>query len=110
MNNQNIISATNENMDDIIKNNKAVVVDFFADWCQPCKVLSMVLNEIVDEYKDKVVFVKVNVDEQYELGKKYRILSLPTLLYFKNEELIHRTIGILSKEELIKVLEENVLN
>ena len=81
-----------------------VVVDFWATWCMPCMKLSPILNEIAEEFDGKIKIGKVNVDEQLGLAIKFRVERIPTLLFFKNGELIKTTHGFLEKEELIKEL------
>ena len=92
---------TNE-FKELLSNKKIVLVDFFATWCGPCKMLAPVLEELHDDFKDDelVVITKVDVDEEQELLNKYRITSVPTLLLFKEGELVDKAIGYRSKNQL----------
>ncbi len=91
----NIIHLENQKFDDLIK--EKVLVDFYADWCGPCKMQSRVLDELTD-YE----IVRVNVDEHEDLAKKYGVMSIPTLIKFKNGEEVDKNIGFLNKEDLIE--------
>lgn len=91
-----------DNFENLI-NNDVVLVDFFANWCGPCKMLSPVLNDIASE-RSNVKIVKVDVDKNEELAKKYGIMSIPTLLLFKNGQVIDKHIGYISKDMLIEMI------
>ena len=91
---------------ELLSNKKIVLVDFFATWCGPCKMLAPVLEELHDDFKDDelVVITKVDVDEEQELLNKYRITSVPTLLLFKEGELVDKAIGYRSKNQLADMI------
>lgn len=89
---------------EIASTNQLVLVDFYATWCGPCKMLSPIITEIANEYSDKVKVCKVNVDENQDLALKYNILSIPTLLFFKNGRIVKTSIGFSSKEELSSII------
>ena len=91
-----IIHANKENFYDLIKND--ALVDFYATWCGPCKMLGLVLEEI----KDEIQVVKVDVDENPELAQKYGVMSVPTLIHFKNGMEHKTTVGFMPKDELLK--------
>lgn len=99
------VEKINENeFEEKIKNSeKKVLVDCYADWCGPCKMLSPIIDELAEEI-DTVEFYKLNVDESAEIASKYEIMSIPTLLIFQNGELKEKTVGLKSKEELMKQL------
>lgn len=77
------------------------VVDFYADWCGPCKVLSPIVEEAANELKN-IKFTKIDVDKEQELAQRFDVMSIPTLIFFKGKEQVDRVVGTLSKEELIK--------
>ncbi|VFP82758.1 thioredoxin TrxA [Candidatus Erwinia haradaeae] len=81
-----------------------ILVDFWAEWCNPCKMLAPVLDELAIEYKEKVVVVKLNIDQNSEVTSKYSIRSVPTLLLFKNGHVIATKVGIASKGQLKEFL------
>lgn len=100
-----VIKINNNNFNETIKNG-VVLVDFFADWCGPCKMLSPIIEELSNEISD-VNFVKVNIDESNEIANSYGIMSIPTLMLFKNGKMVNKTVGFLPKENLKKFIIEN---
>jgi thioredoxin 1 len=90
---------------DVLHANQPVLVDFWAEWCGPCKMLAPVLDEIAREHADRVKVVKVNVDDNPGLAERYRITSIPTLLYFSEGVLRDQTIGVVSKRAIVSKLE-----
>ena len=98
---------TNESFEkEVLKSDKPVVVDFFATWCGPCQMLSPIISEIATEYENKIKVCKVNVDENQDLAMKYQIASIPTLMIFKNGNLVKTCVGFISKNELESIIEE----
>jgi thioredoxin 1 len=91
---------------DVLKSDKPVLVDFWAEWCGPCRTLGPVLDEVASEVGDKAVIYKVNVDENGELAQKYGIRGIPTMIFFKNGEAAKTLVGLQPKEEIKKTLEE----
>ncbi len=89
---------------EISSSNIPVLVDFWAEWCGPCKMLGPILEEISKDLKDKLQVVKVNLDENQDLAMKYSIRSIPTLLLFKKGELIDTKVGLLPKSDLVEWL------
>lgn len=89
----------NNNFDEIISGNAKVLVDFYADWCGPCKMVGSLVAQIADEHDD-VAVVKVNVDDEMELAGRYKVSSIPTLILFKDGEQAKKNIGAMSKAEL----------
>lgn len=87
----------------VLKNKKFVIVDFFANWCGPCKMLMPVLEEIDQEF-DQVDIVKVNIDQDEELAKKFGVLSIPTLIFFSNCEEVEKTIGYRQKSQIEEII------
>ena len=102
--NLNLDSFDNE----ISSSNIPVLVDFWAEWCGPCKMLGPILEEISKDLKDKIQVVKVNLDENQDLAMKYSIRSIPTLLLFKKGELIDTKVGLLPKSDLVEWLGSKV--
>ena len=89
---------------EISSSNIPVLVDFWAEWCGPCKMLGPILEEISKDLKDKIQVVKVNLDENQDLAMKYSIRSIPTLLLFKKGELVDTKVGLLPKSDLVEWL------
>ena len=89
------------NFNEIVSQNELVLVDFYAEWCGPCKMLAPIIHEIKEELQDKVYVIKVNVDEEEELSNKFGIFSIPTLVLIKGGKEIDRKVGYNSKQILI---------
>ena len=85
-----------------------IVVDFFANWCGPCRKLAPILEEVEEELREKVKFAKINTDENIELAKKYQVSGLPTLMVFKNGEAIERMVGLMPKSSIITNIEKHI--
>ena len=100
--------ATNTSFDGLLESEKLVIVDFWATWCGPCRMLSPLLDEVEEEMADKITVVKVNVDDADEIAMRYRIMSIPTLLFFKKGELVDRTVGAMPKSTLVEKIEANL--
>jgi thioredoxin 1 len=105
----NILALTDEKFEaDVINASGPVLVDFWAEWCGPCKMIAPILEEISSEYEGKVTVGKLNVEENNETPPKYGIRSIPSLLLFKNGELAATKVGALSKTQLKEFLDENL--
>lgn len=88
----------------VLKAKKPVLVDFWAEWCHPCKVLGPIIEEIAGEVKDKAIVGKVNVDENQELAQKFGIMSIPTVILFKDGKPAEQWVGMQDKETYVKAL------
>jgi thioredoxin 1 len=100
--------ATNTSFDELLQSEKLVIVDFWATWCGPCRMLSPLLDEVEAEMEDKVEVVKVNVDDADEIAMRFRIMSIPTLLFFKNGEMVDRSVGAMPKSALVEKINANL--
>ncbi len=90
--------------EDVLESSLPVLVDFYADWCGPCKMVAPILEELAEEYAAKLKVVKVNVDKEQELAQQFRVVSIPTMIVFENGEIRDSFMGYRSKEELVELL------
>lgn len=91
----------------VVQNGKPVIVDFWAEWCQPCKMLTPTVEEIATEYDDKILVTKLNVDDNPATATKFGIRGIPTLLFFKDGQVVQQIVGVKTKAEIKKIIEEN---
>jgi len=94
--------------EEVISKGKPIIVDFWAEWCGPCKQIGPILEEISDEYKEKVTIGKLDVDENPEIASKYQIRGIPTMMLFNNGTLIDTKVGMSSKNDLIQWIDNNI--
>lgn len=98
-----------DSFQNIINTDKPVLVDFFATWCGPCKMLSPVLKEVKDNLGERISIIKIDVDKNQELATKYQVRGVPTMMLFKNGKQLWRQSGVLSKEDIIKTITDKTL-
>jgi thioredoxin 1 len=104
-----IVHTTDGNFDaDVTNNEKAVLIDFWAEWCGPCKVIAPLLDEVADEYAEKLAIVKLNVDENPNTAQKFGIRSIPTLILFKDGAVQAQKLGAMSKKDLAEFINTNI--
>lgn len=91
---------------EVIESDKVVLVDFWAPWCGPCRMLAPIIDEIYKEFDGKAKVVKINTDENPSTASQYQISAIPTLLFFKDGKVVKELVGVVSKEEITKVLND----
>ena len=104
----NVREINEKEFEDIVKDNKFVFVDFFATWCPPCKRLGPVLDDVSEEMGDKIVMVKINVDENENISKQFGIISIPTMIIFKDGEPVNKAVGYIDYEKVVDMIEKSI--
>ena len=105
----NIVHTNDSNFEaDVLNSDKPALVDFWAEWCGPCKMIAPMLDEAASEYADKMSVVKLNVDESPNIAQKFGIRSIPTLMLFKDGAVQAQKLGAMSKSQLVEFLETNL--
>jgi len=92
----------------VLQGEKPALIDFWAEWCQPCKMLAPTVEELANEYDDQLLVGKVNVDDNPGIATKYGIRGIPTLLLFKGGQVVQQVVGVKSKAEIKKMIDENI--
>ena len=94
------------NIAEVLASGKPVVIDFWATWCGPCRVLGPTVEEVAEEYADKAIVANCNVDDCDDISMKYGIRNIPTLVFIKNGEVVDRTVGVVSKQDITSRIEK----
>ena len=103
-NKMKVITVTEKNFEEeVLKSEKTVLIDFYADWCGPCKMLSPIVEQVAEE-NDKIKVVKINIDQEENLAVEYQIVSIPTLVVIKNGKEIIRSVGVIDKEKILNLV------
>ena len=97
--------VSNTNISEILAGDKPVVIDFWAPWCGPCRMLSPIVEEVESEYGDRIVVAKCNVDDADEVAMQFRIRNIPTLMFFKGGEMVNRLVGAVPKQEITSIID-----
>ena len=106
---ENILHTSDEGFDtDVLQSDKPVLVDYWAEWCGPCKMIAPILEEVASEYGEKIKVCKMNIDENQETPPRYGIRGIPTLILFKNGEVEATKVGALTKTQLQSFLDDNI--
>ncbi len=94
--------------DEVLKSEQAVIVDFWAEWCGPCKMIAPILDELAGQYKDKLTVAKINIDENQNTPQTYGVRGIPTLILFKDGDVVATKVGAASKSQLEAFIDTNV--
>ena len=94
------LQITQENYDEVLSSNKPILLDFWAEWCGPCKLIGPIIDEVSEDFSDTAIVGKINVDDSAELSSKHGIRNIPTLLFIKNGEVVDKHVGAASKKEI----------
>ena len=98
--------VTNSNISEILSADQPVLIDFWATWCGPCRMLTPTVDEIAQEYDGRVVVAKCNVDDSDEVAMQYRVRNIPTLIFFKGGQQVDKLVGLVSKKEISDILDK----
>ena len=100
-----VLKISEENFEEeVMKSEKTVILDFYADWCEPCKMMSPIIDGVAEELGEEVKVGKVNTDENLELAQKFNIMSIPTIMIFKGGNVVKTFVGVTDKTELINAV------
>jgi len=102
------LEITDSNFNDVISKNKTVLVDFWAEWCGPCRIIGPVIEELANEYEGKAIIGKLDIDSNQESSVKYGVRSIPTILTFKDGEIVDRQVGAVPKETLTNIIDSQL--
>ena len=98
--------VTNSNFSEILSAGQVVMVDFWATWCGPCRMLTPTVDEVAQEYEGRVTVAKCNVDDSDEIAMQYRVRNIPTLIFFKDGQQVDKLVGLVSKKEITDILDK----
>ena len=104
-----IILSKDNFEEEVINSNVPVIVDFWAEWCGPCKMMLPIIDELAKEYKGRVKVGKVDVDQNQDISEKYGIRGIPTLIFFNNGEVVDQMVGGQTREKIIKIIDEKLV-
>lgn len=96
-----VIKITDESIKEVLKTDKLIVIDFYADWCNPCKVISPIIEEISELYKNEIMVGKLDVDNNDDSASKYEVRNIPLVLFIKNNKILDKIVGVVPKEVFI---------
>ena len=103
----NLIELTKENFEqEVLQSSIPVIVDFWATWCMPCKMITPIVEELSETYKDKCKITKLNIDNAMEVATRFSVMSIPTIMFFKDGNVHSKTVGVVSKDDIIDKIEE----
>ena len=102
------LQITDATLNDVLATDKLVVIDFWAEWCGPCKMIGPIIDELSEEYKDRAVIGKVNVDDNDDVTSKYGIRNIPTVIFIKNGEQVDKVVGAASKARFAEIIEKHI--
>ena len=98
---------TSQNFEsEVLESEVPVLVDFYADWCGPCKMMAPIVESLAESFEGKVKIGKLNIDDEMEIAQKYRVMSIPTFIFFKDGQVVETSMGAMSKEELEEKLKK----
>ena len=102
------LEITDSNFNDVISKNKTVLIDFWAEWCGPCRMIGPLIEELANEYEGKAIIGKLDVDSNQESSVKYGVRSIPTILTFKDGEIVDRQVGAVPKKTLTNLIDSQL--
>ena len=101
-----VLKITSENFEEeVLKSEKPVLIDFYADWCGPCQMMGPIIEEIAEEKADEIKVGKINVDDNQDLAMEYEVMSIPTIVIIKNGEVVKYFVGVRDKDEILEALQ-----
>ncbi|MBU1062016.1 MAG: thioredoxin [Candidatus Omnitrophica bacterium] len=104
---QNVLELTNENFEqEVLRSSKPVIVDFWAPWCMPCKMIAPIVGEVSETYNGKCKVVKLNIDNAMKVATKFGVMNIPTVIFFKDGREVTRVVGVVPKDTIIEKIEE----